>query len=101
MNAVVEIQTQRPISLELYKDYKELGRFMLRYVGSTIAAGVVTEVTPAQSRVNMHSHRYRLFKPLCNSHLIKLAFSLTWRPAKCVCGPMTVYESRCNGKIHQ
>lgn len=48
MNAVVEIQTQRPISLELYKDYKELGRFMLRYVGSTIAAGVVTEVTAAQ-----------------------------------------------------
>ncbi|XP_028252888.1 HBS1-like protein isoform X1 [Parambassis ranga] len=44
MNAVVEIQTQRPVSLELYKDYKELGRFMLRYVGSTIAAGVVTEI---------------------------------------------------------
>uniref|UniRef100_A0A673CU44 HBS1-like protein n=1 Tax=Sphaeramia orbicularis TaxID=375764 RepID=A0A673CU44_9TELE len=43
MNAIVEIQTQRPVSLELYKDYKELGRFMLRYVGSTIAAGVVTE----------------------------------------------------------
>uniref|UniRef100_H3BYM5 HBS1-like protein n=1 Tax=Tetraodon nigroviridis TaxID=99883 RepID=H3BYM5_TETNG len=45
MNAIVEIQTQRPVSLELYKDYKELGRFMLRYGGSTIAAGVVTEVT--------------------------------------------------------
>uniref|UniRef100_A0A8C5GCP1 HBS1-like protein n=1 Tax=Gouania willdenowi TaxID=441366 RepID=A0A8C5GCP1_GOUWI len=45
MNAIVEIQTQRPVSLELYKDYKELGRFMLRYVGSTIAAGVVTEVS--------------------------------------------------------
>lgn len=44
MNAIVEIQTQRPVSLELYKDYKELGRFMLRYGGSTIAAGVVTEV---------------------------------------------------------
>nr|XP_057912691.1 HBS1-like protein isoform X2 [Doryrhamphus excisus] len=44
MNAIVEIQTQRPIALELYKDYKELGRFMLRYVGSTIAAGVVTEI---------------------------------------------------------
>uniref|UniRef100_A0AAR2M5I5 HBS1-like protein n=1 Tax=Pygocentrus nattereri TaxID=42514 RepID=A0AAR2M5I5_PYGNA len=43
-NAVVEIQTQRPVALELYKDFKELGRFMLRYVGSTIAAGVVTEV---------------------------------------------------------
>uniref|UniRef100_A0A673CU39 HBS1-like protein n=1 Tax=Sphaeramia orbicularis TaxID=375764 RepID=A0A673CU39_9TELE len=25
MNAIVEIQTQRPVSLELYKDYKELG----------------------------------------------------------------------------
>uniref|UniRef100_A0A4W5JEV0 GTP-eEF1A C-terminal domain-containing protein n=1 Tax=Hucho hucho TaxID=62062 RepID=A0A4W5JEV0_9TELE len=45
MNAMVEIQTQRPVALELYKDFKELGRFMLRYVGSTIAAGVVTEVT--------------------------------------------------------
>ncbi|XP_042360035.1 LOW QUALITY PROTEIN: HBS1-like protein [Plectropomus leopardus] len=44
MNAIVEIQTHRPVSLELYKDYKELGRFMLRYVGSTIAAGVVTEI---------------------------------------------------------
>uniref|UniRef100_A0A672FRB1 Tr-type G domain-containing protein n=1 Tax=Salarias fasciatus TaxID=181472 RepID=A0A672FRB1_SALFA len=48
MNAIVEIQTQRPVSLELYKDYKELGRFMLRYVGSTIAAGVVTEVKSKQ-----------------------------------------------------
>ena len=44
MNAVVELQTHRPVALELYKDYKELGRFMLRYSGSTIAAGVVTEV---------------------------------------------------------
>ncbi|XP_039594981.1 HBS1-like protein isoform X2 [Polypterus senegalus] len=43
-NALIEIQTQRPVALELYKDFKELGRFMLRYVGSTIAAGVVTEI---------------------------------------------------------
>lgn len=54
MNAIVEIQTQRPVSLELYKDYKELGRFMLRYVGSTIAAGVVTEVTLGQSWLKQH-----------------------------------------------
>ncbi|CAH2250286.1 HBS1 isoform X1 [Pelobates cultripes] len=39
-----ELQTQRPIALELYKDFKELGRFMLRYSGSSIAAGVVTEI---------------------------------------------------------
>uniref|UniRef100_A0A8I6GLW0 HBS1-like protein n=1 Tax=Rattus norvegicus TaxID=10116 RepID=A0A8I6GLW0_RAT len=44
-NALVELQTQRPVALELYKDFKELGRFMLRYGGSTVAAGVVTEVS--------------------------------------------------------
>ncbi|NWI19374.1 HBS1L protein, partial [Crypturellus soui] len=43
-NALIELQTQRPVALELYKDFKELGRFMLRYGGSTIAAGVITEV---------------------------------------------------------
>lgn len=44
MNAIIELETSRPVCLELYKDYKELGRFMLRYGGSTIAAGVVTEL---------------------------------------------------------
>ncbi|XP_037750752.2 HBS1-like protein isoform X3 [Chelonia mydas] len=43
-NALIELQTQRPVALELYKDFKEFGRFMLRYSGSTIAAGVVTEI---------------------------------------------------------
>ncbi|XP_037698061.1 HBS1-like protein isoform X1 [Choloepus didactylus] len=43
-NALVELQTQRPVAVELYKDFKELGRFMLRYGGSTVAAGVVTEI---------------------------------------------------------
>ncbi|XP_044279992.1 HBS1-like protein isoform X2 [Varanus komodoensis] len=43
-NALIELQTQRPVAVELYKDFKELGRFMLRYSGSTIAAGVVTEI---------------------------------------------------------
>uniref|UniRef100_A0A8C5QYX6 2-aminomuconic semialdehyde dehydrogenase n=1 Tax=Leptobrachium leishanense TaxID=445787 RepID=A0A8C5QYX6_9ANUR len=47
MNAIIELQTQRPIALELYKDFKELGRFMLRYSGSSIAAGVVTEIDAA------------------------------------------------------
>ncbi|XP_025721466.1 HBS1-like protein isoform X2 [Callorhinus ursinus] len=43
-SALVELQTQRPVALELYRDFKELGRFMLRYSGSTIAGGVVTEI---------------------------------------------------------
>ncbi|XP_072188714.1 HBS1-like protein isoform X1 [Excalfactoria chinensis] len=43
-NALIELETQRPVAVELYKDFKELGRFMLRYSGSTIAAGVITEI---------------------------------------------------------
>jgi len=44
MNAVIEIKFSRPVCVELYRDNKILGRFMLRYSGRTIAAGVVTEV---------------------------------------------------------
>ncbi|XP_031555843.1 HBS1-like protein [Actinia tenebrosa] len=43
-NAEVEIHTSRPVCVELYKDYKDLGRFMLRYGNETIAAGVITAV---------------------------------------------------------
>jgi len=43
-SAVVEIEVDRPICLELYTSCKDLGRFMLRSSGSTIAAGLVTEV---------------------------------------------------------
>ena len=39
------IQTYKPVCVELYKDYKDLGRFMLRYGSETIAAGIVTEVS--------------------------------------------------------
>ena len=42
--AVVEVVTSRPIPLELYKNYRELGRFMLRSGGNTLAAGMVTEM---------------------------------------------------------
>lgn len=43
-SGLVEIEVQRPICMELYKDYRELGRFMLRSGGTTIAAGLVTKV---------------------------------------------------------
>lgn len=43
-SAVIELEINRPVCIELYKDYKDLGRFMLRYGGSTIAAGLVTEI---------------------------------------------------------
>ena len=35
---------ERPVCLELYKDNKELGRFMLRSNGHTIAAGLTEGV---------------------------------------------------------
>ena len=50
-SAMIELELARPISLELYKDYKELGRFMLRYGGSTLAAGLVTDVSIYYSQV--------------------------------------------------
>ena len=43
-NALVEIAPEQPIWLELYCNIKELGRFMLRSSGKTIAAGMVVEI---------------------------------------------------------
>ncbi|GIY44013.1 HBS1-like protein [Caerostris extrusa] len=43
-SAVVEIEVNRPICIELYNEFKDLGRFMLRSGGSTIAAGLVTNI---------------------------------------------------------
>ena len=43
-SAIIQLEFSRPLSLELYKDYKELGRFMLRSSGNTVAAGLITQV---------------------------------------------------------
>jgi len=43
-SAIVEISVSRPIPVELYKNYRELGRFMLRSGGHTVAAGMVTQI---------------------------------------------------------
>ncbi|XP_075159400.1 translation elongation factor EF-1alpha (GTPase) HBS1 [Haematobia irritans] len=42
--ALVELETTRPICIECYSDFKELGRIMLRVSGVTIAAGMVTKI---------------------------------------------------------
>lgn len=44
MSAIVEIKINRPLCMELFQNYRELGRFMLRYGSSTIAAGLITEI---------------------------------------------------------
>lgn len=48
-NAVVEIAMESaPVCIELYAEVKELGRFMLRQGGKTIAAGLVTDILSAK-----------------------------------------------------
>ncbi|XP_014615382.1 PREDICTED: HBS1-like protein isoform X2 [Polistes canadensis] len=43
-SAIIEIVTQTPVCIELYKDVKQLGRIMLRVEGTTIAAGLITKI---------------------------------------------------------
>ncbi len=43
--ALVKIMPLRPICIESFKEFPELGRFALRDMGTTIAAGVVKEIT--------------------------------------------------------
>jgi elongation factor 1-alpha len=44
-SAIVIIKPLRPVCIETFKEFPELGRFALRDMGTTIAAGVVREVT--------------------------------------------------------
>jgi len=43
--ATVRFEPVHPISVEAYSDFPELGRFAVRDMGTTIAAGVVKEIT--------------------------------------------------------
>ncbi len=43
--AIVIIKPLRPLCIETFKEFPELGRFALRDMGTTIAAGVVREIT--------------------------------------------------------
>ncbi|MEM2104230.1 MAG: translation elongation factor EF-1 subunit alpha [Candidatus Bathyarchaeia archaeon] len=43
--ALVKLEPLRPISIETYADFPELGRFAIRDMGTTIAAGIVKEIT--------------------------------------------------------
>ncbi len=43
--AIVRFEPIHPISVEAYSDFPELGRFAIRDMGTTVAAGVIKEVT--------------------------------------------------------
>jgi len=44
--AIVKIQPLKPVVIEKFSDFPALGRFALRDMGQTVAAGVVLNVTP-------------------------------------------------------
>jgi elongation factor 1-alpha len=44
--AIVRIQPLKPLVVEKFSDFPPLGRFAIRDMGQTVAAGVVLEVTP-------------------------------------------------------
>jgi len=54
---VIELQLQRPLCVECYQDNKELGRFMLRQQGKTVAAGHILEVLESVSVVPSQTSR--------------------------------------------
>lgn len=43
--AMVKIRPVRPTPIEMFKEFPEMGRFALRDMGATIAAGVVRQIT--------------------------------------------------------
>jgi len=43
--AIVRFEPLHPIAVETYKDFPELGRFAVRDMGTTIAAGIIKEIT--------------------------------------------------------
>jgi elongation factor 1 alpha-like protein len=43
-SATVEVAFDLPICIDLFTSSKTMGRFMLRYGGKTIAAGMVTQL---------------------------------------------------------
>ncbi|MFH1779883.1 MAG: translation elongation factor EF-1 subunit alpha [Candidatus Micrarchaeota archaeon] len=44
--AIVRIKPTKPVCAEKYSDYPALGRFAMRDMGQTVAAGVILEVVP-------------------------------------------------------
>jgi len=43
--AVVKMEPLHPIALEMFSEFEELGRFAVRDMGTTVAAGIVKEIT--------------------------------------------------------
>jgi elongation factor 1-alpha len=47
--ALVKVKPTRPVCVEKYSDFPALGRFAIRDMGQTVAAGIVLEVVPRKA----------------------------------------------------
>ncbi len=47
--AIVRIKPTRPVCAEKFSEYPALGRFAMRDMGQTVAAGVILEITPRKA----------------------------------------------------
>lgn len=47
-SAIIQLKLSRVVCCELYEDNKDLGRFMMRSYGKTIAAGLITKIKSAK-----------------------------------------------------
>lgn len=47
--AIVKIKPTRPVCAEKYSDFPALGRFAMRDMGQTVAAGIILEVVPRKA----------------------------------------------------
>ena len=43
-SAIIEITVKRPICVELFRSYRELGRFTLRRQGDTVGVCIITKL---------------------------------------------------------
>ncbi len=48
--AIVKIVPTKPVVLEEYKKFPQLGRFAIRDMGQTVAAGIVLSITPREKK---------------------------------------------------
>ncbi|MCL5412731.1 MAG: elongation factor 1-alpha, partial [Candidatus Marsarchaeota archaeon] len=46
--AIVKVKPTKPISLEKYSDFPQMGRFAIRDMGETIGAGIILDVDARQ-----------------------------------------------------
>ncbi|MEM4726720.1 MAG: elongation factor 1-alpha, partial [Candidatus Bathyarchaeia archaeon] len=42
--AIVRFEPLRPVAMEVFKDFPQLGRFAIRDMGTTVGAGIVLEI---------------------------------------------------------